>query len=75
MNVSDKQVDRYPYSYDMTENEPHMPDFIVIPENVEQIVKLVQFCNHYAIPIVPYATGNNVGGLTIPDYGGIIVDF
>ncbi len=75
MNVSDKQVDRYPYSYDMTENEPHMPDFIVIPENVEQIVKLVQFCNQYAIPIVPYATGNNVGGLTIPDYGGIIVDF
>ncbi|MHA1916139.1 MAG: FAD-binding oxidoreductase [Promethearchaeota archaeon] len=75
MNVSDKQVDRYPYSYDMTENEPNMPDFIVIPETVDQLVKLVKFCNQYAMPIVPYATGNNVGGLTIPDYGGIIVDF
>ncbi|MFX0059077.1 MAG: FAD-binding oxidoreductase [Candidatus Hodarchaeota archaeon] len=73
--VSNKEVDLYPYSYDMTENEPHMPDFVVIPENVEQLVALVKFCNQYLIPIVPYTTGNNVGGLTIPDYGGIIVDF
>jgi len=74
-HVSNKEVDLYPYSFDMTENEPHMPDFVVIPENVEQLVKLVKFCNQYLIPIVPYTTGNNVGGLTIPDYGGIIVDF
>ncbi|MFX1303139.1 MAG: FAD-binding oxidoreductase [Promethearchaeota archaeon] len=74
-NVTSKQVDLYPYSYDMTENEPHMPDFVVIPEKVEQLVQLVKFCNKNVIPIVPYATGNNVGGLTIPDYGGIIVDF
>jgi len=74
-NVTDKQVDLYPYSYDMTENDPHMPDFIVIPETVEQLVQLVKFCNQYIIPIIPYATGNNVGGLTIPNYGGIIADF
>jgi len=59
----------------MTENKPHMPDFVVIPENKEQLVELVKFCNEYSIPIVPYTTGNNVGGLTIPDYGGIVVDF
>lgn len=74
-NVSNKQVDLYPYSYDMTENEPHMPDFVVIPENKEQVIELVKFCNKYLVPIVPYISGNNVGGLTIPDYGGIIVDF
>ncbi len=73
--VSDKNVDLYPYSQDMTENKPHMPDFVVIPENKEQLVELVKFCNQYSIPIVPYTTGNNVGGLTIPDYGGIVVDF
>jgi FAD/FMN-containing dehydrogenase len=59
----------------MTENEPHMPDFVVIPESVNQLVQLVKFCNHNKIPIIPYATGNNVGGLTIPTRGGIIVDF
>jgi FAD/FMN-containing dehydrogenase len=59
----------------MTENKPHMPDFVVIPENVDQLVKLVKYCNENIIPIVPYISGNNVGGLTIPDYGGILVDF
>lgn len=73
--VSNKQVDLYPYSYDMTENESHMPDFVVIPENNDQLVQLVKFCNQFIIPIIPYTSGNNVGGLTIPDYGGIIVDF
>jgi len=73
--VTKKDVDLYPYSQDMTENKPHMPDFVVIPENKEQLVELVKFCNEYSIPIVPYTTGNNVGGLTIPDYGGIVVDF
>jgi FAD/FMN-containing dehydrogenase len=68
-------VDLYPYSYDMTENEPHMPDFIVIPENVDQLINLVKYCNENVIPIVPYISGNNVGGLTIPLHGGIVVDF
>jgi hypothetical protein len=30
-NISQRAVDLYPYSYDMTECEPHMPDFVVIP--------------------------------------------
>jgi FAD/FMN-containing dehydrogenase len=59
----------------MTECRPHMPDFVVIPENKKQLIDLVKFCNTNIIPIVPYITGNNVGGLTIPEKGGIIVDF
>ena len=59
----------------MTECESKKPDFVVIPENNDQLVKLVKFCNEKIIPIVPYITGNNVGGLTIPERGGIIVDF
>ncbi|MGB5910945.1 MAG: FAD-binding oxidoreductase [Promethearchaeia archaeon] len=74
-NVTSKQVDLYPYSYDMTECKPRMPDFVVIPENNNQLIELVKYCNVNQIPIVPYITGNNVGGLTIPKQGGIIVDF
>jgi FAD/FMN-containing dehydrogenase len=59
--VSNKQVDLYPYSYDMTENEAHMPDFVVISENNQQLIELVKFCNKYIIPITPYISGNNVG--------------
>ena len=74
-NVSNKQGDLYPYSYDMTECTPNMPDFVVLAENKEQLVKLIKYCNSHVIPIVPYISGNNVGGLTIPEHGGIIVDF
>jgi glycolate oxidase len=74
-NITQRAVDLYPYSYDMTECQPHMPDFVVIPENKEQLIELVKFCNANIIPIVPYITGNNVGGLTIPEKGGIIIDF
>ena len=73
--VTNKSGDLYPYSYDMTECKPHMPDFIVIPENTSQLIELVKFCNSNLIPIVPYISGNNVGGLTIPENGGILVDF
>ncbi len=73
-NVSDKPHNLIPYSYDMTESEPKMPDFVVLPETVEDIVKMVKFCNQYKIPVVPYVSGNNVGGLTIPEEGGIICD-
>lgn len=59
----------------MTECEPKMPDFVVIPENKDQLVELVKYCNSNFIPLVPYISGNNVGGLTIPQKGGIIIDF
>ncbi|TXT63524.1 MAG: hypothetical protein BAJALOKI1v1_710019 [Promethearchaeota archaeon] len=65
----------YPYSYDATEAKAHMPDFIVIPQERAQLIDLVKFCNQYIIPIVPYISGNNIGGLCIPERGGIIVDF
>lgn len=72
--VSEKVHNLYPYSYDMTESPAHMPDFVVLPEKVQEIISLVKFCNEYSIPIIPYGTGNNVGGLTIPEQGGIILD-
>ena len=73
-NVSDKPHNLFPYSYDMTESEAKMPDFVVLPEKVEEIVQIVKYCNQNKLPIVPYVSGNNVGGLTIPEQGGIICD-
>ncbi|HME56483.1 MAG TPA: FAD-binding oxidoreductase [Candidatus Lokiarchaeia archaeon] len=63
------------YGRDMTENEPHRPDFVVLPDNVEQVQKIVLLANERKIPLIPYVAGANVGGLTIPtDLGGITVD-
>ncbi len=73
--VTDKQHDLFPYSYDATECTPSMPDFVVLPETVEQVVAVVKLATARGIPLVPYISGNNIGGLTIPEKGGIMVDF
>ncbi|MBN2157676.1 MAG: FAD-binding oxidoreductase [Candidatus Lokiarchaeota archaeon] len=74
-SVSDKQHDLYLHSYDATENEAHLPDFICLVENSKQLVQVIKLANEQKIPLVPYITGNNIGGLTIPVKGGIILDF
>jgi glycolate oxidase len=72
--VSDFQCDLLLYSYDMTENPEHMPDYVVLPRTPEEISEIIKLANEYKIPVVPYATGNNIGGIAIPQMGGIIVD-
>lgn len=74
-NVTDKKVNLLPYSYDATECESYMPEFVCIVETVGQVKKVVSLANEQKIPLVPYITGNNIGGLTIPVKGGIILDF
>ncbi|MBD3354144.1 MAG: FAD-binding protein [Candidatus Lokiarchaeota archaeon] len=74
-NVTDKKHNLLPYSYDATECEPGMPDFICMVENVGQVINVVKYANNKKIPLVPYITGNNIGGLTIPQEGGVVLDF
>ncbi len=65
------------YSRDMTEQiAPRLTDVIVLPDNVEQVQKIVLLANENKIPIIPYAAGANVGGLTLPtERAGITMDF
>lgn len=72
--VSDSPDVLYIYSQDMTENEPSFPDMVVIPQKREEVQEIVKIASEFKIPLVPFVTGNNVGGLTIPERGGIIVD-
>lgn len=74
-NVTDAVHDLFPYSYDATECPAHMPDFVALVETVDQVVAVVKFANAEDVPLVPYITGNNIGGLTIPEHGGVILDF
>ncbi|MHA1276704.1 MAG: FAD-binding oxidoreductase [Candidatus Helarchaeota archaeon] len=72
--VSDFPEDLLIYSYDMTEHPPGMPEYIVMPKTVEEIQAVLQVANEYKVPVVPFVTGANIGGLTIPLKGGIILD-
>ena len=65
---------RYAYSYDMSFVTPKLPDYVVMATTVDQIQGVLKLANREKIPVVPYTAGTNIGGLTIPERGGIILD-
>ena len=52
-----------------------VPEAVVYPKTVEEVVELVKIATKYKIPLVPYGRGTNRYGNAIPTEGGIVVDF
>ncbi|MHA1638474.1 MAG: FAD-binding protein, partial [Candidatus Thorarchaeota archaeon] len=63
--VADGSAERYIYAQDMTENPPCEPLLIVMPDTVDEIQEIVKLANETKTPLIPFVTGQNVGGLTI----------
>jgi glycolate oxidase len=72
--VSTNRADLYVYSYDLTPAESRWPDVVVLPQSVEEVRGVLRLANKEKVPMIPYVAGGNVGGLTIPLEGGIILD-
>jgi len=72
--VSSREEDLYIYSQDPGASLPRRVDFVVMPENVEEIQKIVKLANQEKIPIVPMGGGLTLSGLIIPVKGGIVMD-
>ncbi len=62
------------YSGDQSFVAPRKPDAVVFVDTVEQIQALIRHANKTLIPIIPYSSGKNLHGATIPDQGGIILN-
>ena len=73
-NATDMKHIRYAYSYDLSFVKPKLPDYVVMPTEVEQIQEIMKFANEEKIPVTPYTAGTNIGGLCIPEQGGILLD-
>lgn len=52
----------------------NLPDFVVWPENKEQISSLLKFADKEKIPVTPFGGGSGVCGGTSAIKGGIILD-
>ena len=72
--VSTNQADLYVYSYDLTPAETRWPDVVVLPKSLEEVRAVIKLADSEKIPVIPYVAGGNVGGLTIPLEGGIMLD-
>ncbi|BCU66899.1 FAD-linked oxidase [Sulfolobales archaeon HS-7] len=83
-NFSESIVERYAHSADLG-FVPQLvwsgikikiiPDYVVYPETVEDVIDLVKIATKYKVPITPYGRGSNRYGNAIPTDGGITVDF
>ncbi len=73
-NATDHKHIRYAYSYDLSFVKRKNPDFVVMPTTVEQVQGIMRFANREKIPVVPFTAGSNIGGLCIPERGGILMD-
>lgn len=72
--VTTDKEDLLIYGEDMTEEKARLPDAVAMPDGSEEIQKIILLANEQKIPIVPYITAANIGGLTIPMHGGIVLD-
>lgn len=72
--ITTNKADLYIYSQDLTQASPKWPDLAVLPGSLAELQKVVRVANREKIPVVPYIAGGNIGGLAIPQHGGILLD-
>ncbi len=66
-------VDLWVYGYDAS-LATSLPDFVVLPENVQQIAAVVRLALKEKIPYLPRGAGTNLTGGSIPTQGGIVIE-
>lgn len=62
------------YSRDQSLEISKSPEYVVLPENTEQVSHILSFAQKNGIAVVPWSTGVNSAGGCIPQRGGIILD-
>jgi len=54
--------------------ETRRPDIVVLPKNSSEVQNIIRVARGFKIPVIPYGSGLNIFGWTLPRCGGIIVD-
>jgi len=62
------------YSRDQSFVTPRKPNYVVWPENTNDVQNIIKAASQYKLPVVPYSSGKNFVGASIPSEGGILVD-
>ncbi len=82
-NCSTREADKYVHAVDFywvprlwvdRGKMPAMPDYIVYPENTEQVSKVLRIANYYKIPVTTWGGGSGSQGGALPVCGGIVLD-
>ncbi len=53
---------------------PVRPSAVVMPQNTEEVAKVLAYCNVEKIPVVAFGAGSSLEGHVLPLFGGISLD-
>lgn len=81
--ITDDKVELYCYSHDfpsralstIDNSYKFMADYIVKPQNSDQIKSVIAFANEEKLKLIPRGAGTSLVGQYIPVEGGIVLDF
>lgn len=71
--VSTSSAELYCYSCDASQIRG-MPDYVIRPENTEQVSKVVKLAYDNEIPVTTRGAGTGLAGGAVPVEGGIVLD-
>lgn len=64
--VLEEEALLHAYSFDASQENPHLPGLVVIPENAREVQKIVKLCFEENLPLIVRGAGTNLSGGTIP---------
>jgi FAD/FMN-containing dehydrogenase len=62
------------YSRDFTIASGTLPHIVALPSSTKEVSDILKIARRRKIPVIPFSTGFNHGGLTLPRRGGIVLD-
>lgn len=73
-NVFDEKNILLEYADDWTEIPGHLPDVVVKVHSTPDVQWILKTAQTHQTPVVPRVANSNIGGLAIPEKGGVVVD-
>ncbi len=73
-SVFDDEETLIKYSHDQSFVEPRRPEVVAFAKSVEDVQEVIRYANKIHTPVVPFSSGLNLHGGTIPKEGGILLD-
>lgn len=71
VSVDKEQLEKY--GQDETEDLVYFPEMVVKPQSVEQISKILKYCNENRIPVTTRGAGTGLSGGALPVKGGVLL--
>ena len=75
--ATDAMIHRMAYSRDWSpryQDMADLPDIVVVPQDTDEMVRIVQVASQHELPVVPFAGGTGMGGGVAAWKGGILVE-